>query len=200
MLPSEYVQRLIHDPSTREKDWGHIITQVFATGVRPLFDPEQLMPQLAAVFSDSVPFEPPSPAAFVDFVENFWQRVVQIAKKLRAGRLHAAHRWSAAQTNDLMRLVECHTRLTRNLPPSTWYRNKYFEQWADPRVIAALPQLYPHYDAADIQRALFVTMNVFRCLARETAHQPGYPYPDNSDAQITAWSTEYLAASVERAD
>ena len=200
VLPYDYVQRLIHDTAAREKDWGHIITQVFATGVRPLFDPEHLMPQLAAVFNDPVPFEPPSSAAFVDFVENFWQRAVRIAKKLRAGRLRAAHSWCMAQTNDLMRLVEWHARLTRNLPPSTWYRDKYFEQWADPRVIAALPQLYPHYDAADIQRVLFATMDVFRWVARETAHQLGYPYPDSSDAQVTAWTKEYLAVALEGAD
>lgn len=198
VLPYDYVQRLIHDPPTREKDFVHLITPVFADGIRPLFDPEQLIPPLAAVFDDPVPFEPPSSAAFVDLVENFWQRVVRISKKLRAGRLHAAHRWSAAQTNDLMQLVEWHARLRRNLPPTTWYRDKYVEQWADPRVIAALPQIYPHYDAADIQRALFATMDLFRCLARETAQALGYPYPD-SDAQVTAWAMEYLAAA-ESAD
>jgi hypothetical protein len=42
---------------------------------------------------------------------------------------------------------------------------------------------------------------VFRWVARETAQELGYPYPDSSDAQITAWTKEYLAAvSVERAD
>lgn len=193
VLPYEYVQRLIHDPATRKQDFIHLITPLFANGVRPLFDPEQIMPQLAAVFAEPILFEPPSEAAFVDFVENFWQRVVRIAKKLRAGQLYVARRWCAAQADDLMRLVEWHARLTHNLPSSTWYRDKYLEHWADPRVVAALPQLYPHYDAADMQQALFALMDVFRWVALETAAQLGYRYPSTGDADITAWAKHYLA-------
>lgn len=117
---------------------------------------------------------------------------MQAAKKLRAGRLYAAQRWYNAQREDVMRMVEWHARLTRNLPASTWYRDKYLEQWADPRVIAALPQIYAAYDAADLQRALFAMMDVFRWVAHETAEHLSYPYRQTSATKITAWAQQYL--------
>jgi aminoglycoside 6-adenylyltransferase len=196
VLPYSYVQRLIHDPDARAQDFVHLITPMFANGVRILFDPEQLVPQLAAAFTAGpAAFIPPPEAAFAQLVEDFWQRVVRIAKKLHAGYLYFAMRWCTAQINDLMRLVEWHARLTRNLPPSTWYRDKYLEQWADPRVVAALPQLYAQYDPADIQRALFAMMDLFRWIAMEIAAHLGYRYSSTSDMEITAWARRYLAAA-----
>jgi Streptomycin adenylyltransferase len=154
LLAYAYVQQLIHDAAARERDLVHLITPTLAKGFRPLFDPEQLLSQLALVFpADLMRFVPPDGAAFADAVENFWQGVVKIAKKLRAGRLYAAQRWYNAQRQDVIQMVEWHARLTRDLPGSTWYRDKYLEQWADPRVIAALPQLYAAYEVADLRRA-----------------------------------------------
>lgn len=192
VLPYDYAQRLISDPAAREKDFVRLITPLVASGVRPLFDPEQLMPQLAEAFGAPAPFEPPSEAAFADFVENFWQRVVRIAKKVRAGHLYIARRWCAGQADDVMQLAEWHAHLVRDLPASTWYRDKYLERWADPRVIATLPHLYPHYNAGDIQDALFAMMDLFRVLALETAARLGYRYPHTGDTEISAWSKQYL--------
>jgi hypothetical protein len=92
-----------------------------------------------------------------------------------------------------MRVAEWHARVTRDLPAWTWYRDKYLEQWVDPRVVAALPALYPHYDSADMQRALFALIDVFRTLTGETADKLGYTYLTQTDEAITAWGTRYLS-------
>jgi aminoglycoside 6-adenylyltransferase len=195
LLPYSYVQSLIQDSATRQKDLLHLIKPVFARGMRVLFDHAQLIPRLAAAFeTEELPFVRPAEEAFIDHVENFWQGVLRIAKKLRAGHLFYAMRWYQGQRGDLIRLAEWHARLTRELPPSTWYRDKYLEQWADPRLVTALPRLYPQYDAADIRRSLFTMMEIFRMLARETATHLEYPYPERSDREIAAWVGEYLPA------
>ena len=53
------------------------------------------------------------------------------------------------------------------------------EEWADPRVVTGLHMAYAHYDAADIERALWATMDLFRWLARETTdyHPLALPIP-----------------------
>jgi hypothetical protein len=66
-----------------------------------------LLSQLALVFpADLMRFVPPDGAAFADAVENFWQGVVKIAKKLRACRLYAAQRWYNAQRQDVIQMTE----------------------------------------------------------------------------------------------
>jgi hypothetical protein len=74
VLPYEYVQRLIHDPQARAKDFVHLITPVFTRGIRTLFDPERLLDQLAVVFpaNDSAA-DAPSTITFMEAQENFWQ-------------------------------------------------------------------------------------------------------------------------------
>ncbi len=92
VLPYDYVQRLIHDPVAREKDFVHLITPMFAHGVRVLVDPEQIVAQLAAVFPlGSTAFVPPTEAAFAQAVEDFWQRVVRIPKNVQAGPSPRCH-------------------------------------------------------------------------------------------------------------
>ncbi len=195
VLPDDYVQRLIHDPAAREQDFVHLITPTFSRGFRPLFDPEGLIDQLAAVFpaNDSAVVAP-SATAFAEAQENFWQGVVRVARKLRPHHLYFAMRWQTGLITDCMRVAEWHARFVWHLPPSTWYRDKYLDQWADPRVVAALSTLYPHYDIADMRRALFALLDLFRILTRELAEALGYPYLSATDEAITRWVSKYLSA------
>lgn len=193
LLPAEYLHRLIDDPGARARDFVHLITPTLARGFRVLHDPDGRLDQLAAAFpAEGHAFTPPSETEFVEMVENYWQFVVRVAKKLRADHRFIAFRWRGALRDDLLRLVEWHARLTRDLPPDTWFRDKYLEQWADPRVLAVLPTLACAYDANDIRRALFTQSALFRTLAHEVAARLGYRYPEHVDAAISAWLERYL--------
>jgi hypothetical protein len=191
LLPYDYVKTLIDNPEARERDFTHLITPTLTRGVRILHDPEGLITQLAAVFpAGGAAFSPPDHQAFQDAVENFWQSFVRIQKKLRVGRLYAAQRWLGGQREDLMRMVEWHARLTRGLPDSTWYRDKYLERWADRRVVAALPGLYAGYSAADIRRALLAAAALFGWVAREAAAPLGHRYPEEVERAILDWAEQ----------
>ena len=55
----------------------------------------------------------------------------------------------------------------------TWMRGRFLEQWADPRIVAVLPDRSGAAYGDDLWRALFETMNLFRGLAVETAEAFG---------------------------
>jgi hypothetical protein len=120
VLPYDYVQRLIHDPSARAKDFVHLITPVFSRGMRTLFDPEHLLDQLVVAFPANDPAaDTPSAATFIEAQENFWQGVVRVARKVRANHLYFAMRWHTGLIADCMRVAEWHARVTRDLPAWT---------------------------------------------------------------------------------
>lgn len=82
-------------------------------------------------------------------------------------------------------MLEWHAKMVYGPNHDTWFAGRYLEKWADPRVLAKLPEVFPHYDEEDIQRALLKNMQLFRWLARETADHLGYPYPDEPDRRIS---------------
>jgi hypothetical protein len=69
----------------------------------------------------------------------------------------------------------------------TWYRGRFIERWAQADVLEALGRTYAHYEQADVIRALFETMDLFRRLAKETARAAALPYPEHADRYATEW-------------
>jgi aminoglycoside 6-adenylyltransferase len=67
----------------------------------------------------------------------------------------------------------------------TWFGGRYLEKWADPRVLAQLSEVYPHYDEEDLQQALLANIQLFRWLAREIADHLDYPYPEETDRRVS---------------
>ncbi|MCI0396144.1 MAG: aminoglycoside 6-adenylyltransferase [Chloroflexi bacterium] len=63
----------------------------------------------------------------------------------------------------------------------------FLEQWADPRAVAALPDTFARYDAADLRRALLATLDLLDWLAAETATLWSYPYPTTGQQATLAW-------------
>jgi aminoglycoside 6-adenylyltransferase len=67
----------------------------------------------------------------------------------------------------------------------TWMRGRFLEEWADGRVLAAMPDLFAHYDCEDVWRALHATMDTFRIVAVESAEVLQYTYPMEEDEFAT---------------
>jgi Streptomycin adenylyltransferase len=74
-----------------------------------------------------------------------------------------------------------------------------FEEWADPRIVAGLHAAYAHFDAADVECALWATMDLFRWVAHETTAHLGYPYPGGAEGRVVALVNTVLSG-VDRGD
>jgi aminoglycoside 6-adenylyltransferase len=169
-------------------DWPPEISAVLARGFEFILDKDGL--------EHSMRRDPPKPPRarvptsdeFLSLCSDFLYHAMWAAKKLRRGEL-----WVAKSCADdymkqqLLQMLTWHARATHGPGYDTWHKGRFLESWADPRVLGELHQAFAHYDEADIQRALSKTVELFRWVAKETAADLGYRYPDTDAERVTAW-------------
>ena len=159
---------------------------LFGRGVRVLLDKDGLAAQLEVFMVEGQPLQSPSEAELLQVINDFWYHTVWTAKHLRRGEL-----WWAKSCCDahlkwlLLRMIEWHARATKGQSCDTWMRGRFLEEWVDPRALEELRKAFAHYDTADVWRALFATMDLFRWLSVETAEQSGYKYPTFGVERVT---------------
>ena len=166
---------------------------VLRRGVRVLFartESEQFDP--GEPVGDNQP-EYPSAAAFRDLVSRMFFEALRAAKLVARGDL-----WRAKQSCDcackalLLTMLEWYAHALHGLEHDVWYDGRFIERWAEPDVVAVLPQTFARYDRADMHRALQATLQLFGQVGRDTAAQLGYTYPAASEQQILADIAEML--------
>jgi aminoglycoside 6-adenylyltransferase len=174
--------------------WPPEIAGVIRRGMRFVLDKDGLAAGLRVPSGEPPGPQPPTQEQFLNLVSDFWYHAVWVAKKLRRGEL-----WTARQCCDsymkrlLLAMIEWHAGAASAWSADTWHNGRFLEQWADPRAVEGLRGAFAHYDAVDIRRALFTTMDLFRWLATETAERLGYPYPTTAEAQVTKLAQNYLS-------
>jgi aminoglycoside 6-adenylyltransferase len=135
---------------------------------------------------------PPTEKEFLAVVERFWHGPIWIAKHLRRGELWRVKTLAEAPRNALvLQMLEWHAGAEKGWESDTWDRGRFLEEWADPRAVNGVREIFGRCDAADTWRALFASMGVFRLLATETAHCLGYRYPLGLDQHVTDWVTGF---------
>ena len=90
-------------------------------------------------------------------------------------------------------MLEWHAQTEHGPEHDTWHGGRFLEEWADPRAVASLADTCSTYDIADVERALFATLGLFRRLALETATRLGTDYPSLTDQLVTEWLQSLLA-------
>jgi hypothetical protein len=127
--------------------------------------------------------QPPTQAAFTALINRALFDAIKTAKFIRRN-----DPWRAKQLcdGDLKQLVlvmlEWHAVTHAH---DRWYDGRFIDEWADREALAALPDTFAVYHAADLQRALFSTLDLFRRLAHEVADRLGYAYPADADEFVT---------------
>ncbi len=161
---------------------------VLQYGVRVLFDASA--PDLKRAFErDPQPVALPAAGEFAQAVQRFGLEALRAAKFIRRG-----DRWRAHVTLDcqlksqLLTLLEWHT-LSADPGRRVWHDGRFIEQWADRRAVAALPQLSALHDPADLRRALFAMLDLYRWTAAETAQRLGLSHPGCTVQRVTDWLT-----------
>jgi len=174
---------------------------VIRRGGRVLVDKDDLLAQLDTLDLQAPPYQPPAESEFLNLVHDFWYHTVWTMKHLRRGEV-----WWAKSCCDmymkerLRRMLEWHARAVQGTDHDTWMRGRFLEEWADPRAVAQLPEVFAYYDRQDIARALQATMTLFRWLAVETARRWGYDYPAAGEQAATAVVETLLAGMDESPD
>ena len=167
-------------------------TEVLWRGMRILVDKDGTAARLQRLIHRPPPRHPPSENDFLALVQRFWHGPIWIAKHLRRGELWRVKTLAEAPGHlSLLQMLEWHACARNGWDYDTWDRGRFLEEWADPRAVVALREVFGRYDADDTWRALFASMELFRWLATETATSLGYRYPVEVDQHVTDWVTGF---------
>lgn len=166
------------------------LAEFFQCGVRVLVDKDGFVEQLEQA-TIAVPKDSPSPPSAEEFQQNadgFWVDPPRVVANLRRGNLAGAMAGSRPIKKQLLKMVAWHARAKHGWEnDGTGYRLKWIERWADPYVLEALPRIYARYDADDMWRALFETMNMYHRLTAETAGLLGYDCELDTALHVSKW-------------
>jgi aminoglycoside 6-adenylyltransferase len=162
----------------------------FGRGSRVLLDKDGMLRQFLAQMptAEKPSLLKPTQAEFLHVVNDFLYHAVWTVKHLRRGEL-----WWAKMCSDcymhhlLLRMIEWHAHATHDWNYDTWFRGRFLEKWADPRVVEGLRSSFAHYETDDVARALLEEMKLFRWVALETAKKLEYQYPVEAEEHVLKW-------------
>ena len=154
------------------------VTDIIRRGVRFVVDKDGYAERFQSIQIAPLLYSPPTESEFLNQVNDFWYHTVWTGKHLRRGEVWWAKSCCDTYLKHLLRqMLEWHAHVSQAEGVDTWMRGRFLEEWADPRAVKSLPDVFAHYDEKDIWRALMATMELFRWLAVETAARLGYSYP-----------------------
>lgn len=153
---------------TLDADSGQEVRAVFERGYRVLVDKDGFASLLPPVTADPSGSEPPSQEEFDDLTHDFWYHALWATKKLRRGELWTAREGCDALLHRLLTLLRWHSRAT-DPARDTWHGARFVERWADPRVLSALRDISPGFDAASLESAIRKIADLFEWVQDECA-------------------------------
>ncbi len=198
VFPQETIDGLLAT-ETDARIKAQIATQL-SRGIRIIIDKEGLAKNLesAAASAEMPPKKVPPQQEFFEVVNDFIYHAVFTAKHLKRGEV-----WWTITCLDcylqqlLLKMIEWHATAMHEQNYNTWFRGRFLEEWADPKVVNSLRGTFAHYDIEDIERALWNIMNLFEELAREIAEKMNYRYPAKANQEARKWIASCLAQTLE---
>ncbi|MDQ1353497.1 MAG: aminoglycoside 6-adenylyltransferase [Acidobacteriota bacterium] len=179
----EYLKKLAAD---------NLYPRTFHRGAQVILDKDGSAQKIIPPYFDPIPLRPPTREEFREVVDYYWYFTLYIARKILRGELWLAHSWDAKVKDHLLKMLQWHARALNGWDYDTWYFGHFLEEWADPRAVKDLEKVFAHYDKDDGKKALLASMDLFRWVARETARQFAYPYPQAIDEKVSHWITTHL--------
>jgi aminoglycoside 6-adenylyltransferase len=151
---------------------------VLRRGFRPLVNKELVE---VVVPPDGPPPVPPTVSEFSNLVNDYWFHLVWAAKKLRRGELLTASEAINGHLRALLvRTARWHALVRGPSGRDLWHAGRFFEKWADPRVLRDFPATVAQYDPRSIAHALRASRDLFVWLADELRQSlfPASELPD----------------------
>lgn len=163
------------------------LRSAYVRGYEILLDKDDLAAQLPPPRTEPPTHTRPTAADFAFHVNGFWYGAVYVAWQIRRRNLWVVKFRDWTMKEHLLRMIEWHTQATNDWEIDTWNDGHFLTEWAGPETVAALHELFGHFEAADSWRALLATMDLFGTLARETAARLNVPYPGELEKKVTEY-------------
>ena len=124
------------------------------------------------------PSVPPGLSDFSNLVNDYWFHLVWAAKKLRRGELMTAVEATNGYLRTLLvRTVRWHALVRGPPDQDLWHGTRFFETWADPRVVRDFSATIARYDPPSVARALRGSRAMVSWLTEEISDRLSFPLP-----------------------
>jgi aminoglycoside 6-adenylyltransferase len=174
VFPEELLRVLTDDPRA---------ATVLRRGFRPLVNKDSV--KLLDLRNEPPPV-PPSYSEFSNLVNDYWFHLVWTAKKLRRGELLTALEAINGYLRVLLlRTVRWHALACGPKGRDLWHGSRFFEKWADPRVVRELPYTVAQYDARSIASALRANRKLFNWLVDELGQTLSFASPIRDQSSLS---------------
>ena len=136
---------------------------------------------------------PPSTFDLSNLANDYWFHLVWTAKKLRRGELLTALESTNGYLRALLvRMVRWHALACGPSGQDLWHGARFFEKWADPRVIRDFPDTVAQYDAHSLARALRANRTLFSWLTEEVRQSLALPSPIHDESSLSMYLDSLL--------
>ncbi len=129
----------------------------------------------------------PDEADFQDALKTFLFGTYYVARVLFQQDLWVAKARESGLRYAVLQMIEWHACATHDWSWDVWHMGKYIQNWADPKGIESLPELYSGYSIKESQQALLQMFELFEVLSGETASLAGFSFPSETFEEIKAF-------------
>lgn len=159
--------------------------RMLGQGARVELDKDGVLSRLASSRVTWPPRVRPTQEEFLASVHAFLGASLWTAKKVcRGDRWRAAVSASQELKALLLEMIEWHAQLAYGEERDTLYLGRDLDRWADPRIVAALPPLFPHYTASELHDSLLAGLELHAWVAREVAEGWGLHHPEEAYGRV----------------
>jgi aminoglycoside 6-adenylyltransferase len=181
VFPAEFLRALTADPQA---------AAVLRRGFRMLANKDSME---LIVPPDVAPPAPPSLSEFSNLVNDYWFHLVWSAKKLRRGELLTALQATNGYLGLLLvRAVRWHAVVRGPSGRDLWHSARFFERWADPRIVKGFPATVAQYDATSVAQALQASRAMFSWLTEEVREGLSFPRPLQDERALSDYIDRLL--------
>ena len=139
----------------------------------------------------------PSGAELEAVVNEFWFEAIHVAQFIRRREFWVTKYRDWTMKEDLLRLLEWHAQATAKKDVNTWLLGKRILQWTDAAAAAAIPRIWPRWDAGEMWRALLAQLELCRRLSRELHAALDLDYAESKFLAIEQYIRQLYAEDAE---
>ena len=151
---------------------------------------------------------PPSPRVFPSparpsarevaaVVNEFWFEAIHVAQYIRRREFWVAKYRDWTMKENLLRLIEWRAQAMGDAEINTWLLGKRILRWADADTVAAIPQIWSGWDAAELWRALLLQLELVGRLSGDLHAALGLSYCEAKYLEIERYIRQLYAEDFE---
>lgn len=159
----------------------------FNKGFKILVDKDGLGKNLPAPSYKISQTKKPTQAEFTALVEEFFFEAYHVAKYAKRGSLWTVKMRDWGVKELLLRMIEWYEKSLHGFDYDTWYTGHKIEKWVEKDIYEEFQNIFAHFDREDSLKALDATIGLFRRIAKETAKNLIYSYPESIDANLSGY-------------